>query len=163
MRFVLSLIVFLSALPSMAAIMSLQGGLGMANSIFHINVDVDYQKKKSHSFGGYLIYGQGKEDDNFANANRGSFWSLGGDLKVFFGPKSWKVYLAPGVGIISFESPGGGDSETTLGTLFKVGALTRIAPNMYLGLEQAYLQNWFSAKVFGGTYLLTSAAFRINF
>lgn len=147
----------------MAAVMSVQGGLGMANSILHINVDVDYQKKRSHSFGGYLIYGMGKEDNTAGNASRGAFWSLGGDLKVFFGPKSWKVYLAPGVGIVSFESVGGGQSETTLGSIFKAGALTRLAPNMYLGLEQSFIQNWFSSKAFGGTYLLTSAAFRISF
>ncbi len=162
MKYILSFIILVSATPSLAAITSVQGGFGMLNGIFNLAIDVDFQKKRSHSFGGYLIYSPEKDADP-PNVSRGQFWSLGVDLKAFFGPRNWKMYVAPGVGIISYDTVGGGQSETSFGTLLKVGSLYRLAPNMYLGLEQMFLQTWFSSKGFGGYYLLTNLAFRMNF
>ncbi len=160
MKFFLTFAILLAATPSMASRTSFQGGLGMSNGIFHLNIDVDFQKKRSHSFGGYLLYGSG--NDTAGEVQRGDFWSLGGDLKVFFGPNNWRVYIAPGVGIISISNVAGTEEETTFGTLFKAGALTKIGEKMFLGLEQAYLQNWFSSKV-SGTILRTTVAFRMDF
>ncbi len=162
MKYILSLVIFVSASTSMAAITSVQGGLGMLNGIINVALDVDFQKKRSHSFGGYLIYSPEK-DDTAPNVSRGQFWSLGADLKAFFGPPGWKMYLAPGVGVISYSTIGGGETETSFGTLLKAGALYRLGPNMYLGLEQMFLQTWLSSKGFGGYYLLTNLAFRMNF
>ncbi len=162
MKYIISFFLLLSVTPSHGAIMSVQAGAGMLNGIFNLAIDVDYQKKRSHSFGGYLVYGQGKEATG-ANASRGQFWSVGGDFKAFFGPRSWKLYVAPGVGVISYETVTGSESETSFGTMMKVGALYRLAPNMYVGLEQMFLQTWFSSKAYGGYYLLSNLAFRMNF
>jgi hypothetical protein len=157
-------ILFTSSL-SFGSRMAFQGGLGMANGIFHLNLDVDFQKKASHSFGGYLVYGAGKAFDisNQSNARRGSFWSLGGDMKVFFGPKNWRLYVAPGVGLLSYENTAMTESQMTLGTLFKVGALYRISKDMFIGLEQMFIHNWFNSNADGGTYDLANIAFRIRF
>lgn len=160
-KIIFSMLVMMFAIPSMGQDLAVQGGLGVQNGIFNINLDLDIQKQSSHAFGGYLVYGQGKNPGN-GDFSRGSFWSVGGDFKVFFGPDDWKVYFAPGLGIISFETPSGSDSTTTLGTLFKAGALVNLTPDVAIGLEQMYLQNWFSPKYYGGTYLLTSAAIRIS-
>jgi hypothetical protein len=162
MKCFVSLVAIFFTQSSVAAITSLQGGLGLLNGIPNINIDVDFQQKRSHSFGGFLIFSP-EQDDRAPNVSRGQFWSLGADMKVFFGPRNWKMYVAPGVGIIAYDTVGGGDSETSFGTLMKVGSLYRLAPNMYLGLEQMFLQTWLSPKGFGGYYLLTNLAFRINF
>lgn len=160
MRILFSVIILGLSLQAHAeATMAFQGGLGFSEGAIHLAADVDWQKKRSHSFGAFFVLGTEKE------RVRGQFWALGGDVKVFFGPDNWKVYLAPGLGVISFDSapPGTTQSETTFGSLFKVGTLLEVAHDMYAGMEFMYLQNWFSDKIFGGSYFLTSASFRINF
>lgn len=159
MKFLLSALVFFAVVPSHGAIMSVQGGLGMVTGLFHLNIDVDYQKKKSHSVGGFFIYGAGNEEG--PNVTRSSFMALGGDVKVFFGPKRWKVYVAPGFGILSAEY--GGQSDTTLGAVFKVGALYRVSKKFSAGMEQTYLANWFSGKGIAGVANLSSIALRFDF
>ena len=158
MRLFLSVFIFVLGLQAHAeSNMAIQGGLGFANGATHLAADVDWQKKRSHSFGAFFVLGT--EKDNV----RGQFWSLGGDVKVFFGPDEWKVYLAPGLGVISFDNVAGSQSETTFGSLFKAGTLLEVAYDMYVGMEFMYLQNWFSDKTFGGTYFLTNVSFRMNF
>ncbi len=157
MRLLISFFVLLFGIQTFAARTSFQGGLGFDQGSFHFTADLDYQKKRSHSWGAFFVLGT-------ANDNvRGQFWSLGGDVKVYFGPKNWKVYLAPGLGILSFEDVIGAQSETTLGALYKVGTLYRLNARMSVGMELMYLQNWFSDALFGGNQLLTNASLRFNF
>ena len=161
MKYIIALAITFSALPSFAAITSVQGGLSMVNSIMALSIDVDYQKKRSHSFGGFFVYGQQESDGDPGDQLREGFFAVGGDLKVFFGPKGWKLYMAPGVGLISYDQ-GGDESEMTVGTLFKVGSLIRVAPNFYLGLEQMFLQNWFNRPA-GGYHVFSNFSVRVNF
>ena len=141
---------------SFAARKSLQVGLGFDNSAAHLTGEFDYQKKKSHSYGGYLIFGQDKD------TVRGSFWSIGGDIKVWFGPEKMRVYLAPGFGIISAENVSGTREVTTFGALFKAGTLFPIGNKMFLGMDFMWLQNWFDDEL-DASFLLTTAAFRMDF
>ena len=161
MKYIIALVISFSAIPSFAAITSVQGGLSMVNSILAVSLDVDYQKKRSHSFGGFFVFGQKEEGSEPGDQTREGFFALGGDLKVFFGPKNWKVYIAPGIGFISHDRISD-ESETTFGTIFKTGGLIRVGANFYIGLEQMYLQNWFGSKS-GGNHFLTSASVRVNF
>ncbi|MEM7645391.1 MAG: hypothetical protein AAF203_00660 [Pseudomonadota bacterium] len=135
--------------------LSFQGSLGFDRGAVNIGGDVDYQIKREHTVGGYFILGT--EKDNARN----QFWSMGGDVKVFFGPDLWKLYLAPGVGIASFDLANG-DSEMTFGSIFKIGALIEINLDMYLGLELMTYQNWFSDKAPAG-FEVMNATFRIDF
>ena len=134
---------------------SVQGLLGFTNGAVNIGADVDWQIQREHSLGGYFLFGT--EKDNV----RSGFWSIGGDVKVYFGPDKWKLYLAPGFGITNFELADG-SGETTLGSLFKVGALLEVAMDMYFGADVAMFQNWFSDKAPSG-FQVINATFRVDF
>lgn len=155
MKFIISTIVFLTSLNVFARDMSVQGLLGLDRSAINIGVDVDFKMRETHSVGGYLIVATEKE-----NVRPGQLWSVGADVKVFFGPDAYKLYLAPGVGMASFEV--GGQSEMTLGTILKVGTLFEVAYDMYLGLELMMYNNWFSDDAPEG-FQLANAVFRVDF
>ena len=155
MKSLLSIMIFCASLNVSAANMAVQGLLGFQSGATNIGVDVDFQKKRSHSFGAFFLLAT--EKDNV----RDQFWSLGGDFKVFFGPDGWKLYLAPGLAVSSFDLANG-DSEVTFGTIMKVGSLLAIAPEMFVGLEYMYYVNWFSDQA-PGAFFLTNAVFRMNF
>lgn len=156
MKTFIAIFILLTSLNAYSADMSFQGLLGFQNGAANVGADIDFQVKRAHSVGAYFILGTEK-----LTANRRQFWSLGGDVKVFFGPDEWKLYLAPGVGIASFDLASG-DSEMTFGSMLKVGSLLEVAFDMYLGLELMYYVNWFSDQA-PGAFIMTNAAFRINF
>ena len=154
MKFIISIIIFMSASQVMAKKgLSVQGLLGFQNGAANIGADVDMHISQTRNVGGYFLLGT--EKSNIRN----QFWSLGADAKVFFGPKAWRLYLAPGLGLASFDV--NGDSEITLGTIFKAGALLGISKGMVLGLEYMIYNNWFTDTAPGG-FVLTNLVLRVD-
>ena len=155
MPFLLSILLCLStSIAYSVEDLSVQGMLGFERGVVNLGADVDFKIKRSHSVGGTFLYGA--EDSSIRN----SFWTLGGDIKVYFGPSDWKLYIAPGLGVSSFEQTGGG-TEIAFGSLVKIGALFEVAFDMYFGLEVMSFQNWFNDKIFGH-HESVQAAFRVD-
>ena len=136
--------------------MSLQGHLGFERSTAIIGADVDFQIRRAHSIGATFLFSTENTD-----IGKLGFWVLGGDVKVFFGPDDWKLYLAPGVGLASFDLANG-ESEMTFGTIMKVGALIEVSYDIYAGLETMMYTNWFS-DLAQGSVQTTTASVRFKF
>ncbi len=132
-----------------------QGGLGMEQGAANLALDLDYKSRPRQNIGAYFLLATEK------TGVREQFWSLGADIKVFFGPKAWRLYLAPGFGVTSF-SFFNGESETTLGTLMKVGTLHQLSRDLYFGLEYMMFFNWFSDQALNG-FQVMNATLRIEF
>jgi hypothetical protein len=107
-----------------SAPMAAQLGLGMDRGAPNIAIDLDYMAKPRQSVGAYFLLASDKE------GVRNQFWSMGADIKVYFGPKQWRLYLAPGFGVASFELPNN-NAETAFGALMKVGTLHQISKSLF--------------------------------
>jgi len=132
-----------------------QGGLGMTEGAANLALDLDYKSRPRQNIGAYFQLGTEK------TGVREQFWSLGADIKVFFGPKGWRLYLAPGFGVTSFTL-NNGESETTLGTLMKVGTLHQLSRDLFFGLEYLMYFNWFAEDAPAG-FQVMNATLRIEF
>lgn len=143
MKWLLSLILLLSIEQANAALTSLHGMFGMQNSAMNLGAGVDYQPEKYYSFGGSLYYRTEKE-----NVQR-SGYVVDANMKIYFSPKGFKLYLAPGFGFGSFlKTTNAEENVIGLGPVFKVGALKRLAKGVYLGLEAYQFVNWTSDQTF---------------
>lgn len=137
--------VLLFCAQSQAARMTGQLLLGFQESAFQLGGDFDYQTKKSHSIGGYFFFAPEDAPDRTIG-----YWSIGGTVKVFFGPENWQLYVGPGFGITQFDLPDPADDEMAFGSMVKLGMNYVISEKVSFGLEQMIFTNWFNADAPGG-------------
>ena len=155
MRFLFILSIVFTTHISWAGNWACQGGLGMDRGAANLALDLDYKSRPRQNIGAYFLLATEKTNV------RSQFWSVGADIKLFFGPKSWRLYLAPGLGVTSFTAFNG-ESETALGTLMKVGTLHQLSRDLFFGLEYMMFFNWFSDQAPAG-FQVMNATLRIEF
>lgn len=152
------LITFLSMSHARAADTYLQGFLGFNSGA--VNFGVDYEQKKSETFGvgAYFLYGSDDEDLLVPQT-----MNVGAMIRFhIINDDKFDVSIAPGFGVVLAEFPGDTD-ETILGPSMKLGFLYKLSNGHAIGLEYFETYNWLNDDVSNllGTSLI-SVGYRIE-
>lgn len=143
--------------------------LGMGSGAINLGFDYLVKRESNVEAGAYLLFlGEKKKSvAGFDTTNRAGMFAVGATAKIHYVVGDFDTYFAPGFGLASlkYANPvtGSGASETTIGPIFRLGALYKLSERISAGMEYGLVYNFLNADVPDGSVSFSNLTMRFWF